>query len=125
MMDEEVRDLLQRTVKDLVTLEIALFFHAHPDYMDSREGLCLRLACEPPGVEKALDGLAQAGILELFELGEGRYKVYSYTRNRDKRTTIQRLDFYYHDDPNTRAEIVRHLIANSIQPSEIPVESGK
>jgi len=117
-MDEEVKDLLRRAMKDLVSLEVTLFFHSHPEHVDSQEGLCRRLACEPAAIARALERLAQVGIVERFQLGGGRYEVYSYTHNPDLRSAVRRLSSYYHDDPVSRAEIIQHIISSSLQPPE-------
>jgi hypothetical protein len=114
-MDEEVRDLLRRTLKDIVTLEVTLFFHGHPETIDSREGLTQRLEQEPAKMTQALENLAQAGIVNRYELGEGRYEVYSLTHDAGMRSKIDRLNTYYHEDPASRAEIIQHIISSSIR----------
>ena len=124
-MDDEVKNLLRRAMKDLVTLEITLFFQRHPDAVDSQDGLSKRLACEPEDLSPALDALAKEGIIDRSRLGDGRYEVFSLTPNQQLRSTLGRLSSYYHDDPASRAEIIRHIISNTeksrqkIQPSSL------
>jgi hypothetical protein len=121
-MEEEVRDLLHRVLNDIVTLDITLYFNNHPDAVDSQEGICSRVAHETASVTKALDTLTDAGIIDCATLGDGRYDVYSLTRDKQTRTLISRLSSCYHNDPVSRAEIVRHIVAASLQSHRHPAE---
>ncbi|NIM04623.1 MAG: hypothetical protein GTO55_01725 [Armatimonadetes bacterium] len=114
-MDEEVKSLLQRAVKNLVSLEVTLFFHSHPEQPNDVEDLCRRMGCEPATVANALRDLANAGVVECFQLGAGRYEIYSYTHNTTVRSAVDRLSHCYHDDPKSRAEIIQHIISSSIR----------
>lgn len=113
-MDKEVKQLLQCAVKNLISLEVTLFFHTHPEQASDLQDLCCRLGSEPEVVKKTLKELAGAGIVECAKLGAGRYEIYSYTHDPQLRSAIERLSCYYHDDPRSRAEIIRHIISHSI-----------
>jgi hypothetical protein len=110
-MDEAVRGLLQDALQDLLSLEVALFFHNHPELVESREGLVYRMACEPERLAGTLQHLTEQGIVERFLLGGGRYEVFSYTPDRNRRSCIGKLSNYYHNDPIARKEIIRHIMA--------------
>lgn len=113
-MDEEVREFLHRVLKDIVTLDVTLYFHSHPEAVDSQEGICSRVAHEAEQVAQALAALTGAGIIDRVVLGEGRYEVYSLTQDRRLRSLVGRLSSCYHNDPASRAEIVRHIVSTSL-----------
>jgi predicted transcriptional regulator len=114
-MDEEVRNLLLRAVRNLMSLEVTLFFHSHPEQPNDLEDLCRRMGSDPAAVAGVLQDLTQAGIVERFQLGEGRYEIYSYTHNPALRSAIGRLSRCYHENPRSRAEIIRHIITTSFR----------
>jgi hypothetical protein len=115
-MDEAVKSLLQSALKDIISLEVTLFFHGHPEMVESREGLSHRFACEPATLAETLQHLTEQGVVERFLLGGGRYEVYSYTPDQDRRNCIGKLNDSYHNDPIARKEIIRHIVARKISP---------
>jgi len=115
-VDQEVKGLLRRALKDILSLDVMLYFHAHPELVESREGLCRRLACEPAVLENALQHLSEQGIIERSLLGGGRYEVFSYTPDERQRACIGKLSDCYHNDPAARKEIIKHIVASSIAP---------
>ena len=114
-MDEEVKILLKEAVRNLVSLEVTLFFHSHPEEANDLADLCRRMGCDPSALAQALQDLAEVGIVERFRLGEGRYEIFSYTRNLRLRSVVARLSRYYHDDPKSRSEILQHIISSSLR----------
>jgi hypothetical protein len=111
-MDEAVQGLVQKAISDILSLEVTLFFHGHPELVESREGLGHRLACEPETLAETLRHLTEQGIVERFLLGGGRYEVFSYTPDRARRACIDKLSDCYHNDPTARKEIIKHLVSH-------------
>lgn len=109
-MDPEVELLLDRHIVNLVQFDLALFFHHHPDHVDTAEGLERWLARPQAELKEALDALVTTGILERVELGSGRYVVYSYTRDPYLQARVERLSAEYHQNPTARLEIVRRIM---------------
>ena len=111
-MDKEVKGLMQAALNDILSLEVTLFFHSHPELVESREGLGHRLACEPEALAETLLHLTEQGIVERFLLGGGRYEVFSYTPDLNRRACINKLSNCYHNDPTARKEIIKHLVTH-------------
>jgi hypothetical protein len=109
-MRDEIERLIGPRIDDLVKLELALYFQQHPAFVDRLEGVARRVGRDPRIVEDALHALAECGLLERFELGSGKYVLYSYTRDPDMRMLMDCLSRAYHDDPTERVEIVKRLM---------------
>jgi predicted transcriptional regulator len=109
-MEEDIERLLAETLYDVVRLNVALFFHDHPSLIESGEQIARRLGRDLAAVGRALEGLAQSGILERFELGSGRYVLYAYAQNPKTRDTIARLSRCFREDPVLRGMIVRQVM---------------
>jgi len=109
-MRDEVERLIGTRIDDLVKLELALYFQQHPAFVDRLEGIARRLGRDPRVVQDALSGLTECGLLECFELGSGKYVLYSYTRDTGMRTLMDGLSAAYHDDPAERTAIVKRLM---------------
>ena len=109
-MREEIERLIGTRIDDLVKLELALFFQQHPSFVDRLEGIARRVGRDPRIVEDALRGLAEGGLLERFELGSGKYVLYSYTRDASLRALMDGLSTAYHEDPGERTAIVKRLM---------------
>jgi hypothetical protein len=107
---DEIERLIGRRIDDLVKLELALFFQQNPGFVDRLEGIARRVGHDPRVVEDALRALADGGLLERFELGSGKYVLYSYTRDPDMRALMDGLSAAYHEDPAQRVEIVKRLM---------------
>jgi|LSQX01.3.fsa_nt_gb hypothetical protein len=109
-MDARVRQFIAEHAKNLVGLDMALFFQANPRTFDTAEGLACRTYRDVEQIRAALDRLAEAGILEIFSRGEGRYTCYALVKNRTVWDLLCLLSEAYVDDLETRKEIVRLLI---------------
>lgn len=110
-MQDKIRWLVQDVAKNIVGLDAALFFQAHPNVFDTAAGIAMRMGRRPEEVAAALDRLAEAGILEFYELGAGRYRCYSLRRVEEVWNLLCRLSELYLDDPPSRREIIRMLVA--------------
>ena len=109
-MEEEVKRLLHDTLSDMVRLNVALFFHDHPSFVDGAKRIASRLGRDQEAVEGALETLTKSGVIERFELGSGRYVLYAYTQNSKVRGTIAQLSRYFHEDAALRTAIVRRVM---------------
>jgi predicted transcriptional regulator len=109
-MDLEVKRLVTEVVDDLAKLEVVLFFHAHPNFIDSAARIARRMGSEESKVDAALQALSEAGFVERFVLGEGRYVLYAYSQSPRVRRLVERLSRAYHEDPGQRQEMVRMLL---------------
>lgn len=109
-MRDDIEKLISTRINDLVKLELALFFQQNPAFVDRVDGIARRVRRDPRDVEDALRMLAEAGVLERFELGSGKYVLYSYTRNPDMRCLLDGLSSAYHEDAAQRVQIVKRLM---------------
>ena len=109
-MEEEVERLLSDALSDMVRLNVALFFHDHPSFVDGARRIASRLGRDQAIVERALKGLSDCGIVERFQLGSGRYVLYAYTENAKGRRAVAQLSHHFHTDPAMRTAIVRRVM---------------
>jgi len=109
-MRDEIERLIGTRIDDLVKLELALYFQQNPSFVDRIEGVARRVGRDQRVVELALRALAECGLLERFELGSGKYVLYSYTRDPDLRVLMDCLSSAYHENPTERVEIVKRLM---------------
>ncbi|MGD9518702.1 MAG: hypothetical protein AB7W28_04235 [Armatimonadota bacterium] len=110
-MQEKIRWLVEEVAQNIVGLDVALFFQAHPNVFDSAAGIAMRMGRQPEEVGEALERLASHGILEVYELGAGRYRCYALKRVEEVWNLLCRLSEMYLDDPPARREIIRMLVA--------------
>ncbi len=109
-MDARVRKFIAETARNVVGLDVALFFQANPSTFDTAAGLALRLHRSLEEVQPALERLAAAGLLEVATRGDGRYRCYSLARDPETWHLLCLLSEAYLDHPDTRKEIVRMLV---------------
>jgi len=109
-MEEEVERLLSDALGDMVRLNVALFFHDHPSFVDGAQRIASRLGRDQAVVERALKALADCGVVERFQLGSGRYVLYAYTENAKVRRAVAQLSRHFHTDPAMRTAIVRRVM---------------
>ena len=109
-MDARIRDFISEVAHDVVGLDAALFFQANPATFDTSAGLALRLHRHLEEVQPALERLAEAGVLEIFTSGDGRYRCYSLSREAQVWHLLCLVSEAYLDHPEARKEIVRMLV---------------
>jgi hypothetical protein len=78
---------ISRLVSDLAGLDIVTFFVRNPYAYDSAEGLAVRIGRRVAHVQPVLDGLAEAGLLDVLEVGGVR--IYELTDDPQLRQTLQ------------------------------------
>ena len=123
-MDTEAKKLLDHSVSDLLSLETMFFFSDFAGAAIDLAALSSRLGCDAAPVKRALASLTRAGIVECSRLGAGRYELYSYTKDTDLRAAVRRLSKYYHEDPNSQVEIIRHIVAKKVRAGRKARTSG-
>lgn len=109
-LGEKIRRFIEEVAQNIVGLDVALFFQAHPGIFDTVPGIASRVGRPPEEIQEALDRLAAAHILEVHELGAGRYKCYCLHRTEDVWRLLCRLSELYLDDAAARREIIRSLV---------------
>ncbi len=109
-MDARLKDFICNHARNLIGLDVALFFQANPQTFDTAEGLALRTHRNVNEVREALDRLAACGVLEVHSRSGGRYKCYTLARKPAAWRLLCMLSEAYMDDLEARKEIVRLLI---------------
>ncbi|HEY3396730.1 MAG TPA: hypothetical protein VGM19_03630 [Armatimonadota bacterium] len=109
-MDHRVQEFVADTVRNVVGLDVALFFQANPAAFDTPAGLALRLHRRVEEIQPALDRLTASQVLEVFSRGDGRYHCYCLRRDREAWNLLCLVSHEYLDVPDSRKEIVRMLV---------------
>ncbi len=114
-MDQRVTTFVQDIAQTLVGLDVALFYQANPRTFDTAAGIALRTHRSVEMVEPALERLAECEILETFTRGDGRYQCYALSTDLEVWRLLCLVSEAYHDDPQSRKQIVRLLIERRLQ----------
>ena len=122
-MDERVKNFVENTAQTLVGLDVALFYQANPRTFDTAAGLALRTHRSVETVEPALGRLARDGILEAYSRGDGRYQCYALSTEAEVWNILCLVSEAYHDDPESRKEIVRLLVERRLRDKESAAQS--
>jgi len=109
-MERVAPDLLATQIDSLAKLEVALHFEAHPDAVETLEALAERFGREAGAVRAAVEGLAASGVLRRDVLGGGHYVLYGLTNDPGLRESLRRINRVYHQDPDARVAIVKHVM---------------
>lgn len=80
-------DVISTLASDLAGVDLVTFFVQNPYACDSAEGVAVRIGRDLPSVERALEALAAARLVEVSDLGELR--VYALTQEPHRRQTLQ------------------------------------
>ena len=109
-MDDRVRQLIEADVHTVVGLDVVLFFQENPGTFDTVEGVALRTHRGVNEVRPAVERLADRGLLERYQRGEGRYICYALSPGPEVWNLLCLLSEAYLDDVESRKEIVRMLV---------------
>ncbi len=109
-MDARIKDFICDYARNLIGLDVALFFQTNPQTFDTPEGLARRIHRDVAEVKQALDRLATCNVLEVFSRGEGRYQCYALAKSAEAWDLLCMLSEAYMDDLEARKEIVRLLM---------------
>ena len=114
-MNQAVRHFIENTAQDLTGLEVALFYQANPRAFDTAAGIALRTHRAVAEVEPALERLSAGGILEVFDRGDGRYHCFALSPTREIWNLLCMVSEAYHEDPDSRRDIVKLLIKQHME----------
>jgi hypothetical protein len=109
-MDDRVRQLIETHVHTIVGLDVALFYQDNPNTFDTADGVALRTHRAVEEVRPAIQLLTEAGLLEAYQRGDGRYICYGLAPGPEIWNLLCLLSEAYIDDPESRKEIVRMLM---------------
>ena len=109
-MDDRVRQFIESSAQTIVGLDVALFYQSNPNTFDTADGVALRTHRSVDEIRPAVERLAEAGVLERYERGDGRYTCYGLSSDLEVWHLLCLLSEAYIDDPETRKEIVRMLV---------------
>jgi hypothetical protein len=116
LVTDRIRWFIEEVAQNIVGLDLALFFQANPNVFDSVPGLARRVGRTPDELYAPLERLTCAGVLEVFELGAGRYQCYALKHCENAWALLCHLSEMYLDDPQARREIIQMLIhAHKVQ----------
>jgi hypothetical protein len=107
---DRIRWFVEDVAQNIVGLDVALFFQANPNVFDSVPGLARRVGRGPEEIGPALDRMAAAEVLEVFELGAGRYRCYALRHCEEAWGLLCHLSELYLDNPPARKQIIQMII---------------
>lgn len=115
-MEPKICQFVEEVANSLVRLEVLLFFAQNPSTTESAEGVAWRIYRDVEQIREAMAHLSAAGVLEAFELGQGRYRLYSLTEDPEMLRIVHQVAHYYYHDPEGRIQIVRRLVGRRPKP---------
>ena len=122
-MDPRIEQFIREHARNLVGLDVALFYQANPKTFDSPEALARRTHRDSAEVKEAMDRLVDGGVLEVYARGEGRHQCYALVRTADVWDLLCSLSEAYMDDLESRKEIVRLLMLRR-KPQQVSAEDA-
>lgn len=114
-LDDRVREFIAEIAQDLVGLDVALFYQANPRAFDTAAGIALRTHRSVDEVEPALERMSAGGYLETVSRSDGRYQVFALSPSPDVWRILCRVSEAYHEDPQSRKEIILMLVQRRLQ----------
>ncbi len=108
-MDTELDLLLGRVIDDLVKLNIVLHLQTESGAF-SPDDVARQVRRPPELVARALGELADAGVVERFALGTGRFVMYGASEDPHVVELVSLLAQRYEGGPESRAEVVRRVL---------------
>ena len=109
-MDARIEQFVREHARNLVGLDVALFYQANPNTFDSPEALARRTHRDAAEVKLAMDRLVEADVLEVHARGESRHQCYALARTPAVWDLLCSLSEAYVDNLETRKDIVRLLM---------------
>lgn len=109
-MDPRIEQFIREHARNLIGLDVALFYQANPNTFDSPEALARRTHRDVAEVKEAMDRLVEAGVLEVHARSEGRYQCYALARTTAVWDLLCSLSEAYLDNLETRKDIIRLLM---------------
>ena len=112
-MDNELDLLLGTVINDLMKLNLALYLYEEITGAHSPEEIAAQMRRSPETVARALAELAEAGIVERFALGTGRFVMYGPPEDKHIKDLLDLLQRQYRSE-ETRAEVVRKVLRAAV-----------
>jgi len=109
-MDSELELLLGSAIDSLLKLELLLYLHSRPGPVQQPEAVATQLRRTEPEVTPALEGLAEAGLIDRFAFGTGRHVVYGPAEDEHVQNLIALINERYNGEPAARADLVRRVV---------------
>lgn len=122
-MENELNLLLRTAIDSLLKLEILLYLHERPGEVRTAKEVGRRLRRPPEEVTPALEALAQTGLIARFPLGSGRHVIYGPSDDSHVRELLNLLHAWYHQDPVSRARLVREAMGRGEEAETEPESS--
>ena len=120
---DRIRWFVEEIAQNIVGLDVALFFQANPNVFDSVPGLARRVGRGVEEISEVLDRMAGAEVLEVYELGAGKYHCYILKHSEEAWGLLCHLSELYLDNPAARRQIIQMLIhAHKHQEQSAPEE---
>jgi len=114
-MDKRVAEFVRDVAQSIAGLAVALYLQDHPKTFDTAAGLALRLRHPVEAVAPVVERFADYGLLRKVTSREGSYACYSLNRTPAMWNLLCLVSESFIDDPETRKEIVRMLVAQRHQ----------
>ncbi len=106
-LEEELANFLKNVVNSMAKLDLINFFFSNPYTIDTVDGLALRIGRRVEGIEKTVEELSEAGILE--KRVQGELVLYAFVPGNKWYELIERL-LKSLDTRETRLKIITYII---------------
>lgn len=112
-MDQAVRQFLERVINSRVKLDLVLHFHRNRYTLDYAGGVAQKVGRALDEVRRALDELAEAGVVvrHTSKLHSDRPPIYAYTRDQRTQALVAKLAEYCSSEAGRRE--VEEIIENA------------
>ena len=120
LMESELDLLLGTAIDSLIKLEILLYFGARPGIVRRPQEVSTELRRTVPEVQGGLEELAQAGLVDRFSIGTGRYVLYGPAEDEHVHGLISLLCERYNRDAQSRSQLVRSAVGQGSDPPPPP-----
>ena len=114
-MESELDLLLGTAIDSLPKLEILFHLIRSPGGVRTAREIGAQLRRATPQVERALEELSQAELVDRFAIGTGKHVLYGCRDDRHVQELLQLLHARY-QDPASRSEVLLGALGQSEQP---------
>jgi hypothetical protein len=109
-VDTELDLLLGTAIDSLLKLNLLLDLYARPEAVEAPAALATRLNRPLPQTARALEQLAQAGLIEKFSLGTGRLVLFGAAEEEHIRQLMEALRLRHSGPAEGRVRLVRRIL---------------
>jgi len=114
-VDKRVAEFVRDVAQSIVGLAVALYLQDHPKTFDTAAGIALRLRHPVEAVEPIMERFADYGLIRKVSSQDGSYTCYSLNRTPAMWNLLCLISEAFIDNPETRKEIVRMIVAQRHQ----------